>query len=520
MIKNNMCRISFYILIMLIGAVHITANVFANVKLPAIFSDKMVLQQQSKVAVWGWADPGERIIIIGNWSAKSVSVTADASGNWKGWLQTPKAGGPYKVKITGNNSVELNDVLLGEVWVCSGQSNMVFSLKSSYNANEEIQKADYPNIRYFSVKRQYGMQEFKDAPGSAWEKTSSETAPSFSAVAYYFAKKIHKYLNVPVGIVYAAWGGTPAEAWTPKDVLLSDNSLSVYIDRWKKIHENVGKDSVEYHIALRRWEKNKIHPDSTKIKKPSEPQTLIYYKRPWREPGVLFNGMINPVIPYGIKGFLWYQGESNIGYANEYYHLSGAMINSWRSKWNSLNLPFYFVQLPAFGYNNLDAAARLRESQYQVTEKVPNTGMAVTLDVGNMKDIHPTRKKEVGERLALIALAKNYGAKKIIYKGPEYKKVYTEKGKVIIEFDTYDSALKMHGDTLKGFEIGYTLPNSDSMIYVHADAKIESNKVIVWNYKVKQPLEVRYAWLLIGEANLFNKEGLPAFPFRKKVDQK
>jgi sialate O-acetylesterase len=493
-----------------------SANSFANVKLPAIFSDHMVLQQQSKVAVWGWADAGEQITITGSWSASPVSIKADASGGWKGMLQTPKAGGPYTIKIKGNNSIELNDVLIGEVWVCSGQSNMVFSLKGSDNAKAEIAAADFPLIRYFSVERQYGLQDFKDCPGSVWQKTSPSVAGSFSAVAYYFAKKIHKDLKVPVGIVYAAWGGTPAEAWTPGAVLKNDPLLSKYIDRWKDIQDNVGKDSVAYHAELSKWNK-----DSTAFKKPGEPQTLYYYKRPWREPSVLFNGMIGPVIPYGIKGVLWYQGESNVSYASEYYQLFSAMINSWRNRWGrDKDLPFYFVQIASYGYNDLDAAARLREGQYQVMENIPNTGMAVTTDLGNMKDIHYTHKKEVGERLALIALARDYGFKQMIYKGPESKKVYSEENKVIIEFKSSSSPLATAGDMVKGFELGYTLPGSDSIVFITASAKIEGDKVIVWNEKIKQPLEVRYAWLLAGDADLSDKEGLPAFPFRKKIGSK
>lgn len=491
----------------------LAGNIYANVKLPAIFSDNMVLQQRSKVAIWGWADPGELITIKSSWSTKSVSVTADESGNWKGKLLTPKAGGPYILIIKGNNSIELNDVLIGEVWVCSGQSNMGFTLKGSYNAKDEIAVANFPLIRYFSVERQFALQEFKDCPGSVWQKTSPSTAASFSAVAYYFAKKIHKDLNVPIGIVFNAWGGTPAEAWTPETVLKNNPILSKYIDRWKYIQDNVGKDSVVYHAALNKWKIN-----STSSKKPVAPQTLYYYKRPWREPSVLFNGMINPVIPYGIKGVLWYQGESNVAYANEYYQLFSSMIQSWRNKWNLNKIfPFYFVQIASFGYSNLDEAAQLREAQYQVMQNIPKTGMVVTVDLGNMNNIHFTHKKEVGDRLALIALANNYGSKKIIFKGPECKKAYGDNEKVIVEFKSSKSVLTMKGDTLSGFEIGYNLQGNDSIVFITASSKIDGNKVIIWNEKVKHPVEVRYAWLLAGDANLFNKEGLPAFPFRMKI---
>ncbi|MEO5997147.1 MAG: sialate O-acetylesterase, partial [Chitinophagaceae bacterium] len=285
----------------------VCSNCLANVKLPAIFSDGMVLQQQSDASIWGWASPNEKITISASWITSAVVINANSSGEWKTGIVTPKANmNANTLTITGNNSITLKDVLIGEVWVASGQSNMGFSLKQDANAKTEIPQANFPNIRYFSVERQYGLQKFNNAPGSAWKKSTPETAPNFSAVAYYFAKKIQHEKNVPVGIVYAAWGGTPAEAWTPRDVLTSDTVLSKYIDRWKFIQENAGKDSVTYQTALIHWENNK------NLKKPVEPQTFYYFKRPWREPSVLFNGMIDPVIPYSVKGVLWYQGESNV----------------------------------------------------------------------------------------------------------------------------------------------------------------------------------------------------------------
>lgn len=501
-------------------------NAFATVKLPAIFSDHMVLQLKTKVAIWGWAKAGEEILITSAWgSDKPIRTIASASGNWKILMPTPAAGGPYTLIIKGENTIELKDILIGEVWVCSGQSNMVFSLKASYKAKEEIVVAEFPQIRYFSVKRQYGPEEFKDCPGSVWEKTSPETAPSFSAVAYYFASKIHRQLNVPVGIVYAAWGGTPAEAWTPNSILRSDDALSLNIKRWKEMYATVGKDSIAYHLALDTWEKQ-TSAKGVKIKKPEEPGTLISYNRPWREPSVLFNGMINPVIPFSIKGVLWYQGESNVNYAGDYYHLFSSMIRGWRERWHDQNLPFYFVQIAPFNYSKMDAAAQLRDAQYQVSKNIPNTGMAVTVDLGDMKDQHFTHKKEVGERLALIALTNDYGNKKINYKGAEVKNAVVEKGKIFLEFSS--SALKAGSDTLKGFEIGYRT-SSGEIVFVNAKAKIEGRNVVVWNDDHNDPVEVRYAWLLAGEANLFDGEarpdgmvgrGLPAFPFTMKINNK
>ncbi len=514
--KNKKIRIVFFI-----TAISMLSNcaVFANIKLPAIFSNGMVLQQQSKVPVWGWADVGEKVTVTGSWSAKNISVITDAQGNWKATLQTPKAGGPYLLTIKGNNSIILNDVLIGEIWLCSGQSNMVFALKGSEDAKEEIAAANFPFIRYYSVKRQYGPALFNDAPGSVWQTTSPQTALGFSAVAYFFAKKIHKDLKVPVGIIYAAWGGTPAEAWTPKKVLQNDDSLSLYIERWKNIQDNVGKDSTAYQPAMKQWQANRARGDTSE-KKPVEPQTFYYYQRPWREPGVLFNGMIHPVIPFSIKGVLWYQGESNVAYADEYAHLFGSMIKSWRAHWQletkKKNLPFYFVQIAPFNYSNLDAAARLRQAQNDVANTVSQTAMVATIDVGNMQDQHPIQKKEVGERLALLALNKEYGFKNLVFSGPSIKKIKTDKEKVAIHFD--QKLFTKKKETPAGFEIGFKKDGSDSLLFVHAEAMIKENEVIVWNTGVQKPLIIRYAWLAIRQANLVNAQGLPMLPFTKKVE--
>lgn len=517
------------ILLLTITALALSGSVMAHVRLPAVFSDHMVLQQRAQTAFWGWADPGERIIISSGWTATSVTTQADASGKWSVKVPTPAAGGPFTIHI---NDLELKDILVGEVWLCSGQSNMVFSLKGAVNAKEEIPQADYPDIRYFSVTRQYAGHTFDDSPGATWISASPKTAPSFSAVAYFFAKKLHAQLHVPIGIIYSAWGGTPAEAWTEPAVMQKDTILTRYFTRWKYIQDNVGRDSVAWHEALDKWQQ--AHPGTetsdTKTddqfaapagdsKKPAEPQTHYYYVRPWREPGVLFNGMINPIIPFTIKGVLWYQGESNVSYADEYLRLMTAMIDSWRARWGA-NFPFYVVQISAYGYASLDAAARLREAEYEISKKVPNTGTAVTADLGNMKDIHYTRKKEVGDRLALIALARDYGQKKQVYKSPEFKKATASNGKITVEFEPSTAGLEpgtATPGTVKGFELGYRAPTGDSLLYQPANAKIDGNKVIVWNDAIKDPIAVRYAWLLVGEANLFNTEGLPAFPFRATI---
>lgn len=484
-----------------------------TIKPAAIFGDRMVLQQQTTAAIWGWAEPGENITISNGWSTDKISGKADAAGKWKLWLPTPKAGGPYTITIAGDNTIELHDVLIGEVWVCSGQSNMGFALKSDAYAKEEIPKANHPAIRYFSVKRQYGNQLFDDCPGSKWELTTPVTAPSFSAVAYYFAKHLDSALHVPIGIVYAAWGGTPAEAWTPAPVLQHDKVLTQYFDRWTSIQQKAGPDSVKYLAKLTEWEK-----DSIGKKKPQEPQSWYYFKRPWREPAVLYNGMIHPVIPYAVKGILWYQGESNVTYANEYALLLGSMISSWREAWQKAGyakqLPFYLVQLSSYGFSDMDAAARLREAQEKVSAETPQAGMVITTDLGNMKDIHYTHKKEVGQRLAMLALAQNYEAKKLVYKGPVLEKLRLQNNTIIAQFD---APLVVKGAEAGGFEIGYQLPGNDSIVFTTAKASVNGREVTVWNEKVTEPVAIRFAWLHPDTANLFNQQGLPAFPFRRSL---
>jgi sialate O-acetylesterase len=512
--KTNTIPYLFFVM-----ALFYCAQSHAAVKLPALFSDGMILQQKAEVRLWGRSLPGQEITVVASWQTEPVHTRADDRGGWKTSLQTPKAGGPYKIKITGENTVEINDVLIGEVWLCSGQSNMTFPLKYSSNAKEEIAKADFPFIRYFGVQRQYGSQPLDDCAGSAWKKTSPGTAPDFSAVAFHFAKKLHAQLKIPIGIICSGWTGTPAEAWTPKTILQNDDSLQFFLKRWKEIPQKVGADSVYYHLALEEWKKNRDASANGLLRRPDEPRTYYYFSKPWCEPGVLFNGMINPLIPFTVKGILWYQGESNVSEADRYERLFTAMINGWRQQWSEdgqKQLPFYFVQIAPFGYGNLDAAARLRQAQYNVMKKVDNTAMAVTIDVGDMNNIHFTHKKEVGDRLALIALAKSYGCKNLEYEGPLCNKIYKVNNKLELHFD--QPLFTGEKENPEGFEIGYKNPGSNLMQFVKAQSTIKGNKVVVWNNKVTDPLMVRYAWLEAGDASLINKAGLPAYPFQRKVD--
>jgi sialate O-acetylesterase len=509
--SGNICII---LLVQLIAVVALPTISYANISLSSIWTDHMVLQQESPVKIWGLADPGERVVVDAGFLTTALETVADSTGKWALWMQTAKAGGPYTITVKGNNTIEIKDVMLGEVWVCSGQSNMVFSLKGSDGAAAAIAKADRPAIRYFSVHRQYPHEEIEEADSARWQLCQPTTAPGFSAVAYYFATTIQERLHVPVGIIYSAWGGTPAEAWTPAKAFESDSILQLYQQRWQYILDHAAIDSARYIQALAEWKRSDEAKKASDpaIKKPTEPQSYYYYQRPWREPSVLFNGMIRPLVSYRVRGVLWYQGESNVGYASEYEHLFTTMIKSWRAYWKEYaaedTLPFYFVQLPPYGYGNLLAAHQLREAQQRVTNQLPNTGMAVTMDIGNMQNIHPTHKQPVGERLALLALANLYGFNDIISHGPEVFSAQRQGKQVKIWFS--QSLLTSNKEVPQGFELG--MQQGDSVVYKMANAVIHGRTILLPD-DTGTAVSVRYAALYPDKANIINREGLPAGPF-------
>ncbi len=441
---------------------------FAEVKLPALFSDNMVLQQDFNAPVWGWADPGEKVSVKGSWQLfGGSSATADKNGKWMLKIKTPKASGPFSLTVRGKNVVKINNVLIGEVWICSGQSNMQmrltakpgWKLKGVFNYPNEIAAANYPDIRMFTVKKAIADEPQPYCEGS-WSQCSPETAGGFSAAGYFFARELHKELGIPFGMIHTSWGGTPAEAWT----------------------------SEEYLRQL---------PDYVPI--PAKNQNT---------PTVLYNAMIAPIIPYGIKGAIWYQGESNTGRAYQYRTLFPTMIQCWRNDWAQGDFPFYFVQIAPFNYGSEYVCPELQEAQL-MTLSLPNTGMAVTTDIGNPIDIHPRNKQMVGRRLALWALAKNYGRKDIVYSGPLYGSMQKQGDKIRIFFDHTGSGLFSLGGNLKHFTIA-----GENKEFVEATAEIDNNTVVVSSPDVKKPLSVRYAWTNTAVGNLYNFEMLPASPFR------
>lgn len=493
--------------ICIITVLFFTSIVCAQLKLPAIFSNHMVLQQQTEVPIWGWAKPGETILISNSWSTEKLKVISDKNGIWKTKIYTSKAGGPHWLDIKSTNkTIRLKNILLGEVWVCSGQSNMVFSLGSSLNGKTDVSKANYPNIRYLEVKRQISDTALIDSPGSKWTPVTPENAAKYSAVALYFAEKLQNELNVPVGIIEAAWGGTSADNWTPKEILENDKELNIALERYKEWQDNFKMDSIGYYAQLDAMSKGVI------AKKPEMPVSLYIKARPHRAPSSLYNGLINPLINYGIKGVLWYQGETNRKWNSEYAYLFKTMIESWREAWGK-DFPFYFVQLPPFG-GSIEKVSAIMEAQLQTYRAVKNTGIVITMDVGDMENIHPINKKPVGERLANWALAKTYGFKNISISGPLFKSTNIKKNKIIVNFEFAESGLKTDG-TPNGFEIVEFKQNGTHQTPKTIIPKIENDKLIFNIENFQEPFILRYGWAeKMENANLFNNENLPASPFR------
>lgn len=478
----------------------------AQVKLPALVSDNMVLQQNAKVNLWGWAAPNEKINIYLGWSNLPVNVTADAEGNWKTTVETPQGGqAAYDITIEASNKITLKNILIGEVWLCSGQSNMFFPVGREEgtwktgvkNYEEEVKNAVFPNIRLFTVALNASAKPLEDVTGS-WRICSPESIKTFSAAAYFFGRDLYQKLNVPIGLISTSWGGTKAEAWTAQNVLEEDVAFLPILQEDAK-NEKVYQEKLEaYYLALTNERiASAANAPKSQLKKPKkEPNKTSY---------VLYNAMLHPLVNYTIKGAIWYQGESNSGKAYLYRSLFPTMVKSWREEWKQGEFPFYYVQItPHKGQN-----AEIREAQLMSLKTIPNSGMVVTTDVGDAQNIHPIDKQTVGYRLALIARAKTYGENKLVYSGPIFNHMKIKKQKVQLFFDYADSGLKQTGDTLKEFEIA-----GNDQVFYPAEAKIDGKTIIVTSPKVKEPAAVRFAWKAVPEPNLFNNENLPASPFR------
>ncbi len=496
----------FYIIIVLI-----VSHLNAEIRLPAIISDNMVIQQNTNVPIWGWGKPGENIIIKGSWQESVTSTTTDVNGKWLVKLKSPVAGGPYEITIRGENEIVLKNILSGEVWFASGQSNMAMGLKSTENAEKEISVAKYPDIRLFHVARTSSAEPQKDCIGS-WLECSSESIAQFSAVAYYFGRKIQEKIKVPIGLISSSKGGSPIESWISEDTLKSNSEFGALYKMWKKKETDYPQQKKQYMLDYNSWVIEKDNAESNAEPIPDQPEMPYEVKdieiRHHRRPGHLYNAMVAPIIPFSIKGVIWYQGENNVPRPYQYQELFPALVKSWRKIWQQSNFPFYFVQIAPHIKRENPHESFLMEAQMKALD-IPKTGMVVTTDIGNINDNHPKNKRDVGERLALWALANTYGFENITFSGPLYKSYKIEGDGIRIFFDYAESGLYCKDDSLSYFEIC-----SADKKFVKADAVIDGSTIIVKNKSIENPQAVRFGWKEKGNLNLFNKEGLPAAPFR------
>jgi sialate O-acetylesterase len=450
-------------LIALISILILSQNLSANVSLPEIFSDNMVLQQNTTVKIWGWSRPGEKVEISAGWLTTPVSITGSVQGRWSIAISTPVASGPYTLSVKGQNEIVFKNVMIGEVWVCSGQSNMEMSAEWGIkNGEEEIKNADHPEIRLFTVSTATALCPQDHFTGK-WSVCTPETMKPFSAIGYFFARVISKELGVTVGIINSSWGGTPAESWMPEEAITSDAFLT----------EAASK------------------------------QTPV----PWGpvEIARIYNAMISPMTNYSIAGVLWYQGEANTinGYA--YKNLLTALIGSWRNKWG-YEFPFYYAQIAPYKYGKEFEGVIVRDQQRRTLD-VPNTGMVVLSDLCDTTDIHPKDKLNAALRLADIALNRHYKKSVGTDSGPLYKSMIVDKNKAILTFD-YSDGLHSTDKKITCFEVA----GADKVFYP-AEAKIKDNKIIVTSKSVKSPSFVRFAWRNTSIPNLVNGAGLPASCF-------
>jgi len=494
---------SYSLRLLLLAALALSARSFADVTLPALLADHMVIQRGLPVHIWGMAAPHESV--SATFRGETKSTAADDNGRWSIFLSPGEAGGPFQMNVKATNAITLNDILVGDVWVASGQSNMEFAMNSLVNAQTEIAAAQYPRIRLFQVDHKPADYPLDDVGSKGWAASNPETIADSSAVAYFFARNIQQRLGVPIGLIETFWGGTPAESWTSLRGLAADASLMpVFAARSKTV-------ATQSTTVLQQQRKERDYQQAMAQAKANGTPPPEWHWHPdfaaWA-PAALYNGMIAPLTPFAIRGVIWYQGEANSGpdRAPFYARLFQTMIRDWRNHWSEGDFPFLFVQIA-----NWDTAPEalwpdVRNAQRQALT-LKNTGMAVTIDIGDAIDIHPKNKQDVGLRLALAARAIAYG-EKIEWSGPLYRQVTQEEHALRVWFDHADG-LAAKGTSLTGFEVA----GVDGK-YVAADARIDGASVVVSNSTVPAPVSVRYGWAANPACTLINREGLPASPFQ------
>lgn len=465
-----MNRIAFYLLLCF---TYLSSS--AKISLPSIIDNRMVLQQNSNVVIWGKSDKKGNVTVTTSWNSKKYKTEIDNNGNWKLVIETSAAGGPYEMTISDGDKLVLNDIYLGEVWLCSGQSNMEMPLKGFMgqpveNSSEVIYNATPETpIRLYSIKRNPSKVVLDDCPGK-WELNTPKNVSDFSATAYFFGLQLYKTLNIPIGLVNSSWGGSAIQSW------MTPESLQKYPEISQK------------HLS-----------DDSEIKNPHSVASMLY------------NGMIHPIKNFSYKGVIWYQGESNRYNASQYESLFQTFVEEWRKQLNNKELPFYYVQIAPYCYEHKDSvnSALLREAQYNCEKKIRNVGMVVTMDIGNETCIHPSQKKEVGTRLAHLALNKTYDIKGVSCESPRYQKQTIKGNKIILSFERAPQGITSNYKPLHSFEIA-----GEDGIYYPAEAKISNRKFVeVWSDNVKNPVTVRYAYKNYVMGSLFGVNGLPVSSF-------
>ena len=456
-----------FVIVLLVSFLLLAEGTQAKITIPSFFSNGMVLQQQSMVAIWGSSDKQQqKVAVKTSWNNRKYTTRTDELGNWKVKVETPVYGGPYIVEISDGEVVCIENVLIGEVWLCSGQSNMDMRVSGRYGdpvlgSLDAIVTSENPEIRMFMVGSKMTSAPLTDCEG-IWQEASSETVPDFSAAGYFFARKLNEVLRIPVGIIHASYGGSRVEAWMSKE------AIEPY------------KDLEDVHNA-----------------------------------SILYNGMLSPVVGYGIRGCLWYQGEANVDAPDLYTQLFPSLINDWRKKWGMGEFPFYYAQIAPFNYNKGEGKGKnsvyLREAQTACLKLIPSSGMIILTDIGDARTIHPMEKEAVGNRFAYMALGRTYGKKGFPTTGPLYKSMQTEGNKITLSFDEMGKGLTTYRQQLTGFEVA-----GEDKVFHPANARFgkDAQTVIVSSPEVEQPVAVRYAFKDYIKGTLYNMSGLPASSFR------
>lgn len=497
-------RISAFLTAVFSALLSLNSPSVAELKMSSVFGNHMVLQQKQPIRIWGQTKPGQTV--EARFAGQTLGTIAGDDGSFEISLNPVDAGGPHTLTITADETKTFEDVLVGEVWLCSGQSNMQWSVGQANDPDLESLTAKFPNLRLITVP-QVGTQEPQSDFSGEWKKCTPETMKDFSAVGYFFGRQLHQTLDVPVGLIDNAWGGSACEAWVKRDLLKDKDLYTPLLDRWKQIEDTYDHEAAmaKYQAKLKQWQETK------KGNRPRAPRNQLVGQH---RPANLYNGVLKPVLGYTIKGTVWYQGETNAGRAYQYRDLFPLMIESWRDEWKQGDFSFYWVQLADFRAEKSEPAesdwAELREAQTMTMSKLPNTGEAVIIDLGEATDIHPKNKQDVAKRLARWALAKDYGYE-IVYRSPIYKSLEINGAKALVHFDHVGGGL----DTFDVREpIGFAVAGEDRK-FVRATARIVGKDTVeVSAPGISSPVAVRYAWADNPVCNVQNKEGLPVTPFR------